>query len=101
MLRVHVPEGPPRDFDANQVNVMGNGALYLAKVDVRVSSDHMDLTRQKMEVSNPQLVRVLAPGTWREVENLELDAPPLGDQPAAAGHDEARAPVSAWEESYR
>lgn len=91
MLRVHGPGGKARDFDANSAQEQVGGGLLLCRVEYRQVRDPRDLTKVTTEISNPQLVRLIAAGCWTEVENLDLEddaeepEPALTPIPAFAG----------------
>ena len=73
MLRVHGPGGQTRDFDANSAQEQVGGGLLLCRVEFRQVRDAGNLSQVRTEISNPQLVRLIAAGCWTEVENLDLD----------------------------
>lgn len=74
MVRVLMADGSARDVDANSIACMASGDLQLSRVDVRFVSDPANLGKPpRQEVSNPQLVSLLAQGTWHEVINLDLE----------------------------
>jgi len=75
MLRVYGP-GPAgyEDVDANGCQEQPGGGLLLTRVAVRyVRANPLNLGEEpRAEISNPQLVALLAAGTWTRVDNLDL-----------------------------
>lgn len=90
MLRVHGPGGKTRDFPANAAQEQVGGGLLLTHVEVRQVTDPSNIKATRMEVSNPQLVRLIAAGCWTEVENLDLD------DDAEEGPEPALTPIPAF-----
>jgi hypothetical protein len=81
MIRVQMhPKGSAavidisEDFDATSAQVGGDGSLVLAKVEVRYARENpADLSSKfRTEISNPQLVAIIAPGQWGRVDNLDV-----------------------------
>lgn len=83
MIRVHKASGlaseePWRDVDANTATPTPSGALILAQVEVRQvrptgPDGSVDLTAApRAQISNPQLVEIIADGYWSRAENLDL-----------------------------
>lgn len=73
MLRVFGPHGH-EDIDANGCQEQPGGGLLLTRVSVRyVRTNPLNLGEEPhAEISNPQLVALLAAGQWTRVENLDL-----------------------------
>jgi len=61
------------DFDATAAMSGADGSLILTHQTMREVRDPANLAAPpRIEVSNPQLVTILAEGLWGRVDNLEL-----------------------------
>jgi hypothetical protein len=76
MLRVHTAKGQFEDHDANLAQATPSGALLISRVEFREVRDPSNLTAPPTtQVSNPQLVAIIAAGCWTRVDNLDLSEP--------------------------
>jgi hypothetical protein len=72
MLRVTFGDGTSEDYDANAAAPFGMSGVMLSRVETRVVTDPADISRRITQVSNPQLVVILA--HYTQIDNLDLDA---------------------------